>query len=99
MALVKIVIWGLGIIFILDNLGFKISTVIAGLGLGGVAVALAAQTILRDLFNYFVILFDRPFAVGDFIIIGDHMGLKKKELSFSFFVNSVCHAPGFVGFL
>lgn len=42
--------------FLLDNLGFKITTVIAGLGIGGVAVALAAQAILGDLFNYFAIL-------------------------------------------
>jgi small-conductance mechanosensitive channel len=74
MTLIKMVIWVLGIIFILDNLGFKISTVIAGLGIGGIAAALAAQTILGDLFNYFVILFDRPFAVGDFIVVGDYMG-------------------------
>jgi small-conductance mechanosensitive channel len=73
-TLIKVVIWGIGITFLLDNLGFKISTVIAGLGIGGIAVALAAQTILGDLFNYFVIFFDRPFEVDDFIIIGDYMG-------------------------
>lgn len=73
-SLLKIVIWTFGIIFLLDNLGFKISTVIAGLGIGGVAVALAAQTILGDLFNYFVILFDRPFDIGDFIVAGDISG-------------------------
>lgn len=47
---------------------------IAGLGIGGVAVALAAQAILGDLFSYFAILFDRPFEVGDFIILGDFLG-------------------------
>jgi small-conductance mechanosensitive channel len=70
----KILIWGLGIIFLLDNLGFKISTVIAGLGIGGIAVAMASQAVLGDLFSYFAILFDRPFEVGDFIIVGDLMG-------------------------
>jgi small-conductance mechanosensitive channel len=70
----KILIWGLAIVFLLDNLGFKISAVIAGLGIGGVAVALAAQAILGDLFSYFAIMFDRPFEVGDFVIIGEHMG-------------------------
>ncbi|MFC1658024.1 mechanosensitive ion channel family protein [Candidatus Omnitrophota bacterium] len=70
----KVVVWGLGIVFLLDNLGFKISSVIAGLGIGGVAVALAAQTILGDLFSYFAIFFDRPFEIGDFIIIGDFLG-------------------------
>lgn len=74
MPIVKITIWGLGIIFLLNNLGFKISAVIAGLGIGGVAVALAAQAILGDLFSYFAILFDRPFEIGDFIIIDDYLG-------------------------
>ena len=73
-TVLKILVWGIGITFMLDNLGFEISTVIAGLGIGGVAVALAAQTILGDLFNYFAIFFDRPFVVGDFIIVGDYLG-------------------------
>ncbi|MFH0790154.1 MAG: mechanosensitive ion channel domain-containing protein, partial [Candidatus Omnitrophota bacterium] len=71
---IQILIWALGIVFFLDNLGFKISAVIAGLGIGGIAVALAAQTILGDLFSYFAILFDRPFEIGDFIIIEDFLG-------------------------
>jgi len=71
---IRIVIWGLGIVFILDNMGFNVSAVIAGLGIGGIAVALAAQTILGDLFNYFVIFFDRPFQEGDFIVVGDYSG-------------------------
>lgn len=72
---VRIIIWGAGITFLLDNLGFQISTVIAGLGIGGVAVALAAQAILGDLFSYFSIFFDRPFEIGDFIIVGDYLGV------------------------
>lgn len=74
LRVIKTAIWGLAIIFFLDNLGFKISTVIAGLGIGGVAVALAAQAVLGDLFSYFAILFDRPFEVGDFIITGEYLG-------------------------
>ncbi len=74
MVLVKLVVWAGAIIFFLDNLGFKISAVIAGLGIGGIAVALAAQAVLKDLFSYFCILFDHPFKVGDFIIVGDFMG-------------------------
>lgn len=74
LTIIKVIVWGIGITFLLDNLGFKISTVIAGLGIGGVAVALAAQAILGDLFSYFAILFDRPFEVGDFIIVGEHLG-------------------------
>lgn len=74
LRLAKIIVWALAIVFFLDNLGFKISAVIAGLGIGGVAVALAAQAILGDLFSYFAILFDRPFEVGDFIILGEYLG-------------------------
>ncbi len=70
----KFVVWALAVIFYLDNLGFKVTTVMAGLGVGGVAVALAAQAVLKDLFSYFSIIFDRPFEIGDFIIIGEHLG-------------------------
>lgn len=74
MPVVKVLIWAAGIVFLLDNLGFKVSAVIAGLGIGGVAVALAAQAVLGDLFSYFAILFDKPFELGDFVIVGDYMG-------------------------
>ena len=71
---IKLVVWGLAIIILLDNLGIKISALVAGLGIGGIAVALAAQAVLGDLFSYFVIFFDRPFEVGDFIIVDDYLG-------------------------
>jgi small-conductance mechanosensitive channel len=74
-GLTKALVWIIGVLFMLDNLGFRISTVVAGLGIGGIALALAAQTILGDLFGYFVILFDRPFEIGDFVVVGDHMGV------------------------
>ncbi|MBU2102546.1 MAG: mechanosensitive ion channel family protein [Candidatus Omnitrophota bacterium] len=74
LSAIQVIVWGIGIIFLLDNLGFKISTIIAGLGIGGVAVALAAQAILGDLFSYVAILMDRPFEIGDFIVVGDFMG-------------------------
>jgi small-conductance mechanosensitive channel len=73
-VLINILIWVIGIVFLMDNLGFDISAVIAGLGIGGIAIALAAQAILGDLFSYFVIFFDRPFEVGDFITVGDKRG-------------------------
>jgi len=74
-VLISFVVWAIGLVFLLDNLGFEISAVIAGLGIGGIAIALAAQTILGDLFSYFVIFFDRPFEIGDFIILnGDFLG-------------------------
>ena len=75
MSLVNALVWIIGTLFMLDNLGFRISTVVAGLGIGGIAVALAAQAVLGDLFAYFTILFDRPFEIGDFVIVGDHMGV------------------------
>ena len=73
-VLINIFVWVIGIVFLMDNLGFNISAVVAGLGIGGIAIALAAQAILGDLFSYFVIFFDRPFEVGDFINVGDKVG-------------------------
>ncbi len=74
LIITKVLVWGGVVIFFLDNLGIKITAVVAGLGIGGVAVALAAQAILKDLFSYFAIIFDHPFKVGDFIIIDDYLG-------------------------
>jgi small-conductance mechanosensitive channel len=71
---IRTIVWIIGIIFLLDNLGFDISAVVASLGIGGVAIALASQGVLQDLFSYFSILFDRPFELGDFIIVGDYLG-------------------------
>ncbi len=75
LIIIKVLIWAMGIMFLLDNLGYNISTIIAGLGIGGIAIALAAQTILGDLFSYFVILFDRPFEIDDFVVIDDKSGV------------------------
>ena len=74
-GLINIVIWALALVFLLDNLGVRISAVVAGLGIGGVAVALAAQAVLGDLFSYFVIFFDKPFEIGDFIVVDEKMGV------------------------
>ncbi len=73
-VLINIFVWVIGIVFLMDNLGFDISAVIAGLGIGGIAIALAAREILGDLFSYFVIFFDRPFEVGDMITVDDKKG-------------------------
>jgi len=87
MLIVNFIIWTVGLLFIFDNLGYNITTIIAGLGIGGIAIALAAQNILGDLFNYFVIFFDRPFEVGDFITVDDkkgtvdHIGIKTTRLT------------------
>jgi len=81
------IIWVVGFVFLLDNLGFEISAVIAGLGIGGIAIALAAQAILGDLFSYFVIFFDRPFEIGDFVNLGgefvgtiEYIGIKTTRI-------------------
>ena len=74
-GIVNLAIWAIALVFLLDNLGLKISAVIAGLGIGGIAIALAAQAVLGDLFSYFVIFFDKPFKIGDFIIVGDKVGV------------------------
>lgn len=74
LLIIQIVLWIAGLLFLIDNLGYDITTLIAGLGIGGIAIALAAQTILGDLFSYLVIFFDKPFEIGDFIIIDDKMG-------------------------
>jgi len=74
LLIVQITIWTAGALFLIDNLGYDITTIVAGLGIGGIAIALAAQTILGDLFSYLVIFFDRPFEIGDFIIIDDKLG-------------------------
>jgi small-conductance mechanosensitive channel len=63
-----------GVLFVLANLGFNITTLITGLGIGGMAIALASQALLSDLFNYFSILLDRPFEIGDTIKQGEIYG-------------------------
>jgi small-conductance mechanosensitive channel len=72
---IGLVLWIAGAVFVLDNMGIKITGLVAGLGIGGVAVALAAQAVLQDAFSSFSIFLDRPFEVGDFIIVGDLMGV------------------------
>jgi small-conductance mechanosensitive channel len=74
LLLFKIILWSIALLFVLDNLNIQITGLITGLGIGGIAVAFAAQNILNDLFNYFTIYFDKPFDVGDFVIVGDYKG-------------------------
>ena len=70
----KIVLWSLVLLLVLDNLGVNITALVAGLGVGGIAVALAVQTILGDLFASLSIVLDKPFVVGDFLIVDDLLG-------------------------
>lgn len=70
----KALIWGITLILFLENMGIKVNTLIAGLGIGGLALAFAAQAVLADIFCFFTIFFDKPFEIGDFIIVGPQMG-------------------------
>lgn len=72
--IINAVIWIIGLLFLFDNMGYDVTAMVTGLGIGGIAIALAAQNILGDLFNYFVIFFDRPFEVNDFLVVGDKKG-------------------------
>ncbi len=73
-TVLRVLLWVAGSLFVLSNLGFNVNTFVTGLGIGGVAIALASQAILGDLFNYFVILFDKPFKKGDVIQIDTTLG-------------------------
>ncbi len=72
--LVRTAIWAIIVLLALDNLGVDVTALVAGLGIGGVAIALASQNILGDLFASLSITFDRPFVVGDFLIVDDFLG-------------------------
>lgn len=73
-TIINIAVWVSGLLFVLTSLGFNVNSIIAGLGIGGIAVALALQNILSDVFSSFSIYFDKPFEVGDYIIVGDKEG-------------------------
>jgi len=70
----RLVLWSVALLLALDNLGIKVTALVAGLGVSGIAVALAVQNILGDLFASMSIVMDKPFAIGDFIIVGDFKG-------------------------
>lgn len=70
----RVLLWSVAALVALDNLGFNITTLMASLGIGGIAVALAVQNILGDVFSSVSIALDKPFVIGDFIIVDDYMG-------------------------
>lgn len=79
-------VWIIVVLLALENLGVNITTLVAGLGVGGVAVALALQNILGDLFASLSITFDQPFFVGDSVTVDtfegtvEHIGIKSTRL-------------------
>lgn len=70
----KLLIWTLVGLLALDNLGVNVTALVAGLGVGGIAVALAVQNILGDLFASLSIVIDKPFVIGDFVVVDEFMG-------------------------
>lgn len=83
---VRVVIWAMTLLLVMSNLGVNITAMITGLGIGGIAVALALQNVFSDLFASLSIVFDKPFVIGDFVIIGEflgaveHVGLKTTRI-------------------
>jgi small-conductance mechanosensitive channel len=83
---VGILIWGFAALLALDSLGIQVQPLLAGLGITGIALALAVQTVLGDLLASMSIAFDKPFALGDFLVIDDfagrveHIGVKSTRL-------------------
>jgi small-conductance mechanosensitive channel len=81
-----LLIWAMVLLLALDNLGVQIKPLLAGLGIGGIAVALAVQTVLSDLLASMSIALDKPFGIGDFLTIGEsqgtveHIGVKSTRL-------------------
>ncbi len=74
----KLLIWSIALLFALENLGVDITGLAAGLGIGGIAVALAAQNILGDLFAAFSIYVDQPFVIGDYLVVDSYNGTVEK---------------------
>jgi len=88
-VLINVVVWAITAIILLDNLGVNVTGLVAGLGIGGIAIGLAAQGIFSDLFAALSILLDQPFKKGDAIQVGgpqgvigvvEHIGLKTTRL-------------------
>ena len=72
--IVKVVLWVVAGVFILQFLGYDVTTLVAGLGIGGIAIAFALQNVLSDIFASFTIYYDKPFKKGDYIVIGQDSG-------------------------
>lgn len=77
-GIARAILWVFAVLIILTNVGVDVTSLVAGLGIGGIAIALALQNILGDLFSSFAIFFDKPFEVGDYVKVGDKSGVVKK---------------------
>lgn len=82
----RLAIWVVVVLLVIDNLGVDVTALVAGMGIGGIAIALAVQNILSDLFSSLSIVLDKPFVNGDFIVVGDmagsveHVGIKTTRI-------------------
>jgi small-conductance mechanosensitive channel len=82
----KIIVWVVAILIVLSNLGYNVNALVAGLGIGGLAIAFAFQKILEDIFASISIYLDKPFKIGDFIVVGadsgtvKHIGIKSTRI-------------------
>jgi len=70
----RLVVWLVVLLLILDNLGVEVTALLTGLGIGGIAVALAVQNVLGDLLASLSIVLDKPFVIGDFLVVGEFKG-------------------------
>jgi small-conductance mechanosensitive channel len=70
----NVAVWAVILVALLDNLGFDVTTLVTGLGIGGIAIALAVQNVLSDVFAAMAIVLDKPFVVGDFIVVDNFAG-------------------------
>ncbi|WP_130834811.1 mechanosensitive ion channel family protein [[Erwinia] mediterraneensis] len=84
--MLRTIVWVMMFLAILSNVGINITALVASLGVGGIAIALAIQTVLSDVFASLSIGFDKPFEIGDFVVFGDiagsieHIGLKTTRI-------------------
>lgn len=74
----SILIWAIGIIFIISNLGYEITSLVAGLGIGGLAIAMAVKDLLSHMFGGATVLTDKPFKIGDRIKVAGYDGFVKE---------------------
>ena len=75
--LVQMTLWSVGFLLVLGNLGINVTSLIAGLGIGGIAMSLALQNVIADIFSSFSIAVDKPFEEGDYVVVGSHKGTIK----------------------
>ena len=72
---ISVAVWSVALLLILDNVGADVTALLAGLGIGGIAIGIAAQGVFRDLFSSLSIVIDKPFQIGDTVRYGDSWGI------------------------